>query len=261
MDNEIKLSRIEIFSYLDPPMVEILEQAFIRKTLSRGDYLVVFGKEVSGLFILIEGEVTVMGQDNKTALGVLKKGACFGEMSFLKDGYMASASIIVSSDHADVYFCRKEIFARLLLKEPKLSFAFYKGAAIVIADRLRKMDSKITEGYQFVSAMLDESELDMKLGKTRLALDKSGDNLVSQLAETLPAIENVSRTHPSARRDLKEIRDKIESVIFSEGQNLDRLAQQLDHILQHFQNLRRIAEGETPEPIRGDQSIFKDLNS
>jgi hypothetical protein len=261
MERKIELNKIQIFSYISGRMLDRLQAVFIPQIIPKDQFLTIYGEEVQGLYILVEGQVTVLGQDQKTPLATLNKGASFGEMSFLQPGYKASAHIVVSSEMAEVLFCQKEVFREVILKEPNLSNPFYKGAAILIADRLRHANSEIIRGYHFVSSVLDESGFDFKLGKTRSILNETGSKIISGLLGTLPMIDTIIEKYPSVKNELEEVHDKIESVLLAEGQNFDRLAQQLDHILQHFANLKCIVNGGIPQDISGDTMIFDERPS
>ncbi len=226
-----------------------------------GDHQFDYDDEVKGLYVLVKGEVVVLGKDNVTPLATLAGGSSFGEMSFLGTGFKASASIMVKSEKAEILFCDKKKFYKLLSKESKLSHSFYKGASILIAERLRHANREIISGYHFVDTMLKESKLGFKLEKTRLVLDETGSSLNSRLIEVLPIMEKAIQDCPAAAKDLEIVKDKIESVLFAEGQIFDRLSQQLDHILQHFENMKRIVNGGTPMEITGDRLIFEDCTT
>lgn len=258
MKNNIEFNKVQIFSDIDKHSADMLKTIFAPQIKKKGELLIFYGEEVPGIFILAEGEVTVLGQDRKTPLALLCKEAIFGEMSFLEAGHTASANIVVSSDTAEVLFCKKEAFVEHLLKYPKLYNAFYKGAAILIADRLRRASKIITQGYQFVAGVLDDSEVDSKLGKTRSILNNTGNNIISRLFEVLPLLDQLLEESPHDGIKISEIKNKIESVVFAEGQNFDRLGQQMDHILQHFANLKVIINGGSPQKVMGDTTLFNE---
>ncbi len=250
--------RIQIFSYLDDEKIAVIKTLFEPKIIPEGELLISYGDEVSGLFIIEEGKVAVLGQDNLTPIAALTAGASFGEMSFLAEGYKASASIVVASETVAVLYCRKEIFEEFLKNEPEISDPFYKGAAILIADRLREANNEITRGAQFVASIIDASKVDLKLGKTRSILDKIGGAITSQLFDLISDIDATIAHCPAARAELETVKSKIQSIVFEEGQNFDRIVQQLDHIFQHFNNLKCIVHGGTPEAVLGDVEIFEE---
>ena len=103
---------------------------------------------------------------------------------------------------------------------------------------------------------LQESDVDFKLGTTRNVLDHTGSNLISRLLDIIPVIEGVIDKAPDVAPELAEVKRTIEKVLYSEGQNFDRLSQQLDQVLQHFANMKRLLSGEAPEEIRGDRRLF-----
>lgn len=258
MKNKIEFSKVKIFSDIDSHSEDMLKAIFTPQLRKKNEFLIFYGQEVPGIFILAEGRVTVLGQDKKTPLAILEKDAIFGEMSFLEAGLTASANIVVSSETAEVLFCSKDIFIKHLLKYPQLYNAFYKGAAILIADRLRRASKIITQGYQFAASVLEDSEFDFKLGRTRSILNETGNNIVSQLCEVLPLLDKFIEDFPGDTEKIMEIKNKIYSVAFAEGQNFDRLEQQLDHILYHFANLKIIINGGTPLELKGDTTLFSE---
>ncbi|MDM8516031.1 cyclic nucleotide-binding domain-containing protein [Desulfobacterales bacterium HSG16] len=256
--DSIDFNKIRIFSYMDEHTIEMLKKIFVPAIIKKNEFIIRYGDEVPGLYTLVQGTVTVLGKDNKTPLATLTRESSFGEMSFLDEGFRASASIMVTSEKVEILFCEKELFKKLLLKEPKLSHPFYKGTSILIAERLRHANKEITNGYHLVDKMLKESKLGFKLKKTRSVLDKTGLNLNSQLIEILPIINEVLQDCPPSKKELEIVKKKIESVLFAEGQIFDRLSQQLDHILQHFENMSHIVNGESTLKVIGDTTIFND---
>ena len=67
-----------------------------------------------------------------------------------------------------------------------------------------------------------------------------------------------SRGRPVRGLHHRRVKSKIQSIVFEEGQNFDRIVRQLDHIFQHFNKLKCIVHGETPEAVMGDVEIFEE---
>ncbi len=85
--NSIDFSKIRIFSYLDEQTIDMLKKQFIPITIEKDEFVIDYGDEVPGLYVLVKGEVVVLGKDHVTPLATPAGGSSFGELSFLGAGF------------------------------------------------------------------------------------------------------------------------------------------------------------------------------
>ena len=55
----------------------------------------------------------------------------------------------------------------------------------------------------------------------------------------------------------KTKQQQIEDIFLTETQKFDKMAQQMDHIRQHLENIQRVICGSEQTLIRGDSKIFE----
>ncbi len=104
------------------------------------------GDPPSGLFIVLSGEVEILKNDsdgNAWRIATLERNAVFGEMGLIAD-YPRSATARART------FCRlltipRERFARLLKNESLAAFKVVHAFALILTERLRRMDSRVAE--------------------------------------------------------------------------------------------------------------------
>jgi len=106
----------------------------------QGDYLIEEGTYNQNLYRIRAGEVTILKniKGSAVALGTCKTGELLGEMSFLDQYGLASASV-VANGYVDAYVITMEEFYALLLADSKLAIKFYKSMAQKLALRLRNL--------------------------------------------------------------------------------------------------------------------------
>ena len=98
MSYKIKLSNIPFFRYIPPRASKELASSYKVVSKKKGDNIVLYGDDVSGLFVIIAGKVDVYTEKFKTRLAALGPGSSFGEMSLI-DNLMSSANIRAAEDN------------------------------------------------------------------------------------------------------------------------------------------------------------------
>ncbi len=260
MPTLIEFKEIPIFRFLDAESRLNLSKIFLSHTRFEGDKILTFGKEVPGIFVIVDGEVVVTSPDGKQKLATLGRGQSFGEMSLIEQTEAASANVIVQSPEVKLLFGPAAGFRQLLTHLPACAAAFHQGASLLLSSRLRNLNTRINEeisqGYSLVTSLLQRSDVSQQLSVTRKEVNRTGDRVVSKLMTLMPLLDNLQQKYPTARGDLDQLRSQIEEVFLVDSQNFDRISQQLDLIVQHFENLQRVANGGQAIPLVGDLSLF-----
>jgi NTE family protein len=128
--------------------------------LKRGDVLFRKGDESNALYIVSEGELSVLDEipGQRVFLAGLHEGEIFGEMAFL-DGRPRSASVSAVKDSVVLRFT-KEDFIRMVVEAPETGARFMITIGKFLVDRLRRADIALTSmtksGYTMDNEILDK---------------------------------------------------------------------------------------------------------
>lgn len=260
MANQIEFREIPLFSYLEADAREYLVEVFHGQRRQQGEYILTFQEKVPGIYLILEGEAIVKVPNMEKPLAILKRGQCVGDMSLIEANEKASAHVIVHSPELKLLFCSIDDFNKMLVNIPGSAFGFYKGAALMLSSRLRHIDSKLSEeitlGRDILSEIIDSSSLTVDISQTRSDLADTGGKVVSKLMDVMPILDRLIQKHPELGHELTGLAKKIEDVFLIDSQNFDRISQQLDQILQHFENMQRLASGGSVVPVSGDRNLF-----
>ena len=132
-----------IFGQLSDEDIEWMSRAGRRQRTLDGQVLLREGEQVSHLFIMLEGVVTVA----VSGLGVvaeLGSGEVIGEMSFV-DSAPAAATVTAVGGGTVLALDKRDV-AQRLRAEPGFAGRFYKALAIFLADRLRGTVDRLKPG-------------------------------------------------------------------------------------------------------------------
>ena len=137
-DLEKSLLSIPLFSELNRKDISLLINIIHNRSYLPGEYIFYQGDPGIGLYILMEGEVTISRESDegdKITLAVIKKGDFFGELALI-DNDKRSASAIASTDvKLSVIF--KSDLDEYIEKYPKKGIKILQGIAEITALRLR----------------------------------------------------------------------------------------------------------------------------
>lgn len=125
-----------IFGQLTDHDVEWLAKHGKKTRASAKTVLINEGVPVESLYIVLEGELSVLQGKSKREIAVLGSGEMAGEMSFV-DARPPSATVTARGD-AVVYRIPRNVLAAALESNPGFGLRFYKSVATFLSDRLRK---------------------------------------------------------------------------------------------------------------------------
>jgi CRP/FNR family cyclic AMP-dependent transcriptional regulator len=138
------LSTKRIFTALTEAEENSILEACDSIVLSKGEILFKKGDETNALYIVSEGELSVLDEipGQRVFLAGLHEGEIFGEMSFL-DERPRSASVQAVTDSVVLRFT-KENFIRLVIEAPETGARFMITIGKFLVDRLRRADTALT---------------------------------------------------------------------------------------------------------------------
>lgn len=106
----------------------------------KGDYIIKEGCTYKSLFQTVSGTFDVVKETRNKGnevIGSVSDGEVLGEINFFTQN-AASASIIVTSDSAEVYLIDKEYLWSLMEKHPNVVLRFYYHLCNIVGSRLMK---------------------------------------------------------------------------------------------------------------------------
>ena len=146
-----------ILGQLSDTDVDWLANMGQRIQVVKGTELIKFGVEISNLYIVLEGELSI--QTNKGfELAKISSGEILGEMS-LVDSRPPSASVLVLQD-ATLLELDKVVLQKKLDMDTGFSSRFYRSIAIFLSERMRSLVGQMGYGDPSDETSSDLGELD-----------------------------------------------------------------------------------------------------
>jgi CRP/FNR family cyclic AMP-dependent transcriptional regulator len=146
-----------ILGQLSDTDVDWLANMGQRIQVVKGTELIKFGVEISNLYIVLEGELSI--QTNKGfELAKISSGEILGEMS-LVDSRPPSASVLVLQD-ATLLELDKVVLQEKLDMDTGFSSRFYRSIAIFLSERMRSLVGQMGYGDPSDETSSDLGELD-----------------------------------------------------------------------------------------------------
>ena len=142
MDREDMLEKVPIFAGLDRKHVNQLSRIMVPRTFKTGDVIIKEGDQGAGVFVIISGQVEVVGGAQKaspTVLNTLGPGDFFGEMA-LFEGFPRSATVRCLEDTECLAMTRWDFRAELN-SHSEIAIAVIEA----MARRLRETDARLSE--------------------------------------------------------------------------------------------------------------------
>ena len=119
------LKRIPMLAGLKPDYLDMLAKLATLRTYRKGEVIIHQGDPGTGLFVILNGSVSVTSRSRpglpEKALASLNKGEWFGEMSLI-DGYPRSATVTTLAE-TEVAELNRWVFLDALRREPSIAVA------------------------------------------------------------------------------------------------------------------------------------------
>ena len=138
-----QLKKINIFKRLnDEELKKTYKLGSIKEVLSKS-HVVVEGEPSRGLYIVLEGTLSVHKTDlekqSLIRLAYLEAGSVFGELSLIDDA--PRSATVEAEDHCMLFSLSEDLFKSFLEKEgDNLKSRFYQACAEEISERFRKQN-------------------------------------------------------------------------------------------------------------------------
>ena len=235
-------SAIDLFKFLDQESQEMVDRLFTKETAKEGDYLLKNGEEVPGLFVILKGEVEVKLDNIDQSVDLMSDGDAFGEMSLISSAHSASANILVSSEKLIYLFCTKSLFLKSMQKSDNFSKFFYKGAAILLASRMRKRNENIQEtvasSLEKISQIMNQITRKKTIESALVAADTTGNKMGEKIQNVLSLLKDISGDQIDKK--IAVAISTLEEVLAMEQDSYDELYDYLAQLSYYFKVIRSL---------------------
>ncbi|MBL6690616.1 MAG: cyclic nucleotide-binding domain-containing protein [Pseudomonadales bacterium] len=251
---------IEIFAEVDESLRSKVEALFVDESFDHGENITEYGKPVNGLYLLEKGEVTVSIPGYEGILATLTDGASFGELSLFNPEDVASATVTVSSDSADLLFCPRDALTLALQVDAKLAAGFYRGSTILVADRLKntnqKISGEISKSIQMARDLIEDISSAGELGSAQAQFENAGSAIVTSMTNIVKRLlvlkgKNRDVTH----KEITQIADQAKEIYYSDFAVFEKVNKQLKTLGQHLDNVNRVLSNQDLVEVDEDMSL------
>lgn len=256
----LRIQDIEIFAEVEESRRDKVEALFETRSFDRGDQVTVFGEPVDGLYLLDSGEVEVSIPGYKGVLATLQEGASFGELSLFKADDVASATVTVSSENADLLFCPRDALNLALELDEKLAAGFYRGSTLLVADRLKKTNDKIggeiSKSIKMAQDLIAEISTAGDLGQTHKEFQHAGSTIVNnmtQIVKSLLVMKESGRSVTSI--EIAKVADQAKEIYYSDFSMFEQVNKRLKTLGQHLDNVNRILSNQDLVEVDEDLTL------
>src|SRR5271163_4653227 len=146
---------LHLLGIMDDVDLEWIAHHGVQQSLTKSAVLVTQGIPISALYILLEGELTVLLAGVKDTIARLLPGEVVGEISFV-DSFPPSASVVAAEDSL-VLALPAELLREKLNLDRSFAAHFYQAVAGFLASRLRTTTRNL--GYGTAVDRVDVDEL------------------------------------------------------------------------------------------------------
>ena len=119
--------KFDIFKSADKLFLDWIKHNALEIDIPKDNYLIIESKEISSIFVLIEGTLEVLTSSSKSSnlsLDILNAGSMIGEMSFL-EGDLPVASV-KSNTQCKLFNIKFKLLTDEIIRNPRLAKSFYK---------------------------------------------------------------------------------------------------------------------------------------
>ena len=253
---------IEIFSQIHESRETVIRDLFSPVSLTKDTVIIEYAKPVDGLYVLESGEVSITIPGFSGVLATLGEGKSFGELSLFNADDTASATVTVASDNAQLSFCPRAALMDALAGDELLAAGFYHGSALLVAERLRttnqKISGEIAKSMKMAGALIEEISTSGNLGFTQAALQEAGTNIVSGMTDILKKLLMMKQSGEAiSHEEIAQLADSAKDIYYSEFQVFEKVHTQLQTLGSHLDNVTRILTQQEVLEVEEDMSLLE----
>ena len=254
------IQEIEIFSKVDESRRGHVEALFTHQIYYRGETITEFGEPVEGLYVVEKGEVEVSIPGFEGVLATLGEGKSFGELSLFNDDDVASATVTVSTESAEVLFCPREALNLALAVDVLLAVGFYHGSTLLVVERLKntnqKISGEISQSIKMATSLIEEISTSGHLGFTQDEIQVAGSTIVSGMTDIVKSLMVLKESEdPVPPEEIARLADSAKKIYYSDFQVFEKVSQQLQVLGQHLDNVKRILSQQEVVEVEDDHSL------
>lgn len=256
----IHIQDIEIFAEVDESLRNKVEALFVEESFDRGENITVYGEPVNGLYLLEKGEVEVSIPGYEGVLATLSDGASFGELSLFNPDDVASATVSVSSDTSDLLFCPRDALTLALQVDANLAAGFYRGSTILVADRLKntnqKISGEIAKSIQMARDLIEDISSAGELGSAQAQFENAGTAIVTGMTNIVKRLLVLKeKNREITPEEISQIADAAKEIYYSDFAVFEKVNKQLKALGQHLDNVNRVLSNQDLITVDEDMSL------
>lgn len=257
----LKIQNIEIFSQIDESLEAAIRDLFSPISLEQGKVIIEYAQPVDGLYVLEKGEVSITIPGFSGVLATLGEGKSFGELSLFNVDDTASATVIVSSETAELNFCPRASLLEALSGDELLAAGFYHGSALLVAERLRttnqKISGEIAKSMKMAGALIEEISTSGNLGFAQQELHEAGTNIISGMTDILKRLLLMKQSGEAiSHEEIALLADSARDIYYSEFQVFEKVHSQLQTLGNHLDNVTRILSQQEVVEVEEDMALL-----
>lgn len=132
----LAIAKNELLNGFEPGWIAWFQERCIEIAFSQGDLMIEQGSSAIGLYLLLEGEVSVQ-TDRGDELAKVGSGSVIGEMA-LVDGGLRSVNVIATTDVSSYLLTASE-FEAIKRARPEIALAVMTNLCKIISSRVRSL--------------------------------------------------------------------------------------------------------------------------
>lgn len=166
----------------------------------------------------------------------------------------------MSSDSADLLFCPRDALTLALQVDAKLAAGFYRGSTILVADRLKntnqKISGEISKSIQMARDLIEDISSAGELGSAQAQFENAGSAIVTSMTNIVKRLlvlkgKNRDVTH----KEITQIADQAKEIYYSDFAVFEKVNKQLKTLGQHLDNVNRVLSNQDLVEVDEDMSL------
>lgn len=166
-------------------------------------------------------------------------------MSLFNPGDVASATVTVSSDGAEVLFCSRDALNLALGEDEQLALSFYRASTLLVTERLKntnqKISGEISKSIKMATRLIEQVSTAGNLGQTQDPLQSVGSTIVSSMTDIVKSLLVMKKSNRAVdQTEISRLADKAKDFYYSDFPVFQSVSKQLKVIGQHLDNVNLI---------------------